>query len=457
MKKPENATDLVSTYFKWVAIIAFTWPFIGFILVFFFIILGENSPSPMIILLPYRYWWLSLLVIALVVWRKNIQYYFWTKKNDIIISSFDENKLELDIDEEQFFEEEFQYQNNEFIEFRNRLIKAEKDEKLIFNPDKWFIKNYVKENRINKKILNMYLDYSLDRLPDYSESAGKCSKNLIINRINRSSKINELQLAKEIKSKGKWDLLINFVKQNINSESEISNETECRKLSNLLKKYNIFADEVDLYIVLASIYGEIEYKKFRKKISLKKPKKVLDYIDLFLDIYGENYESYLCNLISILYEKNLLNQIGLIKPVIEKRKEELEIEMYEKKLIKSEIPKKKIDFISMSGHQFEFFLGDLFKKMGYKVINTKLSGDQGADLIIEKFKEKISVQAKNYSKPVSNSAVQEVVAAKNHYSCQKAMVVTTNHYTKGAISLAKSNNVELWDKKRLLKEIKKYF
>ena len=111
----------------------------------------------------------------------------------------------------------------------------------------------------------------------------------------------------------------------------------------------------------------------------------------------------------------------------------------------------------MTGHQFEYFLSDLFNKMGYKVMKTKLSGDQGADLVIEKFGEKIVVQAKNYNQPVSNNAVQEAVAAKNHYNCQKAMVVTTNNYTKGAISLAKSNNVELWNKEKLMKQIKNYF
>jgi len=452
MEKPREASELVTIYIKWVVIIAIAWPLI-------MLIPAIASDSEGLILFPFKYWWLSLSIIALIVWNKNILYFFESKSSNtaINISTFlDSTNSILNISSNQLSEEIANYTEKEFIKFRNKLIKAEVEAKLTFNPDKWFIKNFVVNNKLEKKVLNMYLDYSLDRLPHYLESAGECNKDLIINRINKSSEINESQLAKEIKSKGKWALLVNFVKQNITNESEISNESERRKLSNLLKKYDIFANDMELYIVLVSVYGEIEYKKFKQKVNLKNPKEILEYIDLFLDIYGENYEDHLGYLNHILYENNLLNQIGLIKPIIEKRKEELEIEQYEQKLTEGNVSKE-IDFLSMSGHQFEFFLGDLFKKMGYKVMNTKLSGDQGADLIIEKFNEKIAVQAKNYTKPVSNTAVQEAVASKNHYGCHKAMVVTTDGYTKGAKSLAKSNNVELWDKEKLLKEIKKYF
>ncbi len=307
----------------------------------------------------------------------------------------------------------------------------------------------------------MFLDYKLDNAPDYLETETRggigVDKELMIEILSKSLRFNQIELAKEIKNKGKWELLVNFVKQNTAKTTEIASESERKKLQNILAKYGIIADENDLHLILVSIHSEIEYDIFKNKVKLKKPKSVTDYLDVFLEIYAENYQSHLGFLIDILYDNDLLNRIGLVKPLVEKRKEELEIELYEKKLTDKRVSEKKIDFASMSGHQFEFFLGDLFKKIGYKVVNTKLSGDQGADLIIEKFGEKIAVQAKNYSQPVSNSAVQEAVAAKNHYNCQKSMVVTTSGYTKGAISLAKSNNVELWDKERLLKEIKKYF
>ena len=113
--------------------------------------------------------------------------------------------------------------------------------------------------------------------------------------------------------------------------------------------------------------------------------------------------------------------------------------------------KKNGDFNHLDGHEFENYLKELFNHLGYDVIRTKLSGDQGADLILKKDNEKTVVQAKKYSGPVSNKAIQEVVASKKFYDANHAMVVTTGIFTKSAIDLAKSNNVELFDKNKLQK------
>jgi len=110
----------------------------------------------------------------------------------------------------------------------------------------------------------------------------------------------------------------------------------------------------------------------------------------------------------------------------------------------------------MSGKRFEKFMADLFEKMGYTVIRTKLSGDQGADLIIKKFGYKTAVQVKRWKRPVGNKAVQEIVAAKEYYNCDDAMVVTNSTFTKSAIELAHKNKVKLVDREELKKWIEKY-
>ena len=66
------------------------------------------------------------------------------------------------------------------------------------------------------------------------------------------------------------------------------------------------------------------------------------------------------------------------------------------------------------------------------------------------------VQAKRYDGKVSNSAIQESTAAVKHYNADNAMVVTTNYFTKGAASLANSNNVKLIDRKKLEEWLKRY-
>lgn len=104
----------------------------------------------------------------------------------------------------------------------------------------------------------------------------------------------------------------------------------------------------------------------------------------------------------------------------------------------------KID--KMSGEEFELFLKMYFEKQGYKVEMTPRTGDYGADLICKKKDEVIAVQAKRYEGNVGNSAVQEIVAARDFYDADRCIVVTNSYFTKGAIALAEANEVELWDR-----------
>ncbi len=104
---------------------------------------------------------------------------------------------------------------------------------------------------------------------------------------------------------------------------------------------------------------------------------------------------------------------------------------------------------AMDGFQFEDFLVGLFQTIGYDVQETKKTGDQGADLFVEKFGSKIVIQAKNYSGSVGNSAVQQALAAKAFYNCDQAMVVTNSYFTISAKELADSADVKLVDREAL--------
>lgn len=104
------------------------------------------------------------------------------------------------------------------------------------------------------------------------------------------------------------------------------------------------------------------------------------------------------------------------------------------------------DTDGIDGIEFENILEKLFTKMGYLVKTTKRSGDQGADLLLEKNGHKTVVQAKRYINKLDNTPVQEVVAAKYHYQYNDAMVVTNNYFTAGAKELAATNQVKLIDR-----------
>ncbi len=103
-----------------------------------------------------------------------------------------------------------------------------------------------------------------------------------------------------------------------------------------------------------------------------------------------------------------------------------------------------IDIDSMSGLEFENYLEKVFRNIGYYVKLTPKVNDQGADLILTMGGVKTAVQAKRYSKPVGNKAVQEVISAREYYGCDKALVVTNNKFTKSAEELARVTNVSLW-------------
>ncbi|MEG4942841.1 restriction endonuclease [Microcoleus sp. F4-D5] len=107
----------------------------------------------------------------------------------------------------------------------------------------------------------------------------------------------------------------------------------------------------------------------------------------------------------------------------------------------------------MTGKEFEKFLEVHFINFDYSVTLTQDSQDYGADLILYKHGEKTVVQAKRSKNPVGIKAVQEVAGAVRHYQGNKGIVITNNRFTENACKLAKSNEVELWDRTKLIEFI----
>ena len=98
---------------------------------------------------------------------------------------------------------------------------------------------------------------------------------------------------------------------------------------------------------------------------------------------------------------------------------------------------------SISPYDYEEKIGQKFRILGWKALVTKGSGDQGADVIIEKSEHRGVVQCKMYSQPVGNKAVQEVHAAKSYYDATFAVVVSNQDYTPSARMLATKLGVYL--------------
>lgn len=115
----------------------------------------------------------------------------------------------------------------------------------------------------------------------------------------------------------------------------------------------------------------------------------------------------------------------------------------------------KIDY--MSGQEFEDMLIEvLLPSEGYININgTSYTGDYGVDIVAETNGIKCAIQCKRFNSKVSIKAIQEIVAGKKHYRCDKAIVITNNYYTKNAKELAFDNKVELLDRDDIIKMIRK--
>ena len=98
----------------------------------------------------------------------------------------------------------------------------------------------------------------------------------------------------------------------------------------------------------------------------------------------------------------------------------------------------------MTGLEYEKLVAKYLRRHGYfNVSVTKASGDYGVDVIAHKGTHRYAVQCKCYSNEVGLEAVQEAVAGKAMYKCDRAMVVTNATFTKAASELACENNVIL--------------
>jgi restriction system protein len=108
----------------------------------------------------------------------------------------------------------------------------------------------------------------------------------------------------------------------------------------------------------------------------------------------------------------------------------------------------------MDGITFERRLAHLFTGLGYHVEQTRARGDYGADLVLQKNGSRTVVQAKRWTKKnVGVKAIQEAVAAKPMYRCDRAMVVTNRYFTEQAKRLARTNGVTLWNRDELVQEL----
>lgn len=108
----------------------------------------------------------------------------------------------------------------------------------------------------------------------------------------------------------------------------------------------------------------------------------------------------------------------------------------------------------MTGPQFEEFCADVLRRSGFGHVQLMGgSGDQGVDIIAINGGMRYAIQCKRYSGKLGNTPVQEVFAGQMHYGCDLAAVMTNSYFTPGAVELAGSTRVLLWDRDWIMSRI----
>src|SRR6056297_526073 len=96
-----------------------------------------------------------------------------------------------------------------------------------------------------------------------------------------------------------------------------------------------------------------------------------------------------------------------------------------------------------NGRAFENECAIRLMQDGWTVSTTKTVGDQGADLVATRGKISVSIQCKDYAKPVGNKAIQEAYSAKSYYGTDSSAVISRNGFTQSAQLLAEKTAVHL--------------
>ena len=105
----------------------------------------------------------------------------------------------------------------------------------------------------------------------------------------------------------------------------------------------------------------------------------------------------------------------------------------------------------MSWTEFEMLVGEFFRRRGYSVAETGVSGpDGGVDLVLKKGSETFLVQCKQWrAYKVSVQTVRELYGVMAARGAAGGYVVTSGHFTDDAKEFASGRNIELIEGKTL--------
>jgi HJR/Mrr/RecB family endonuclease len=113
-----------------------------------------------------------------------------------------------------------------------------------------------------------------------------------------------------------------------------------------------------------------------------------------------------------------------------------------------------VDLDRLNPSLFEASIAALYKKQGFEIYLTPYSNDKGVDVVVLKNGENYLIQVKQTKSLVGNEAIQEICTAKNYYENKfneqfNLLTMTNNDYSSSAKILAKTNDIQLFNRNHL--------
>jgi len=105
---------------------------------------------------------------------------------------------------------------------------------------------------------------------------------------------------------------------------------------------------------------------------------------------------------------------------------------------------------SMSGQEFEEFVAAVYKKKGYRIEYTQVTGDHGIDLVMRKDNKKTVVQCKRWNDSVGEPIVRDFFGSMVSEGADQGVIVTTASFTPQAVAFAANKPITLVDLDLLL-------
>lgn len=118
-------------------------------------------------------------------------------------------------------------------------------------------------------------------------------------------------------------------------------------------------------------------------------------------------------------------------------------------------------WLSLSPDEFEGYVAELWRQMGYEVEVTSSSRDGGVDVFAypknpTKGTEVIQVKRHSPSNKVGSPTVQQIAGVAQQFDAPNAVIVTTASFTNDAETAGLNSNVELIDGAELERLHRKY-